>query len=731
MIGAKPRHLWIGIPLAFYLAFSLPYLDLPGLQYDELLFANAALGNVDGSFVEWQIRVLGRKVPLMLMEYIGALKAALYAPIFALFGLSPTTVRLPVILIGLATLLLTFALVRRLLGRSVALITLALLALDPTFIFANRLDWGPVALMLLLEVSSLYFLARWITGGEPRFLMIAGFLLGLGLYNKVIFIWYIAAFSVSLWLCFREHMGQLLNPRRLLLAAGAFLMGCLPLIAFNIASSKATFRYHELITQDWPSSLKYRYRLFRTTLDGSAVYDVVNRARVAETPDSSKIEPRNIFNRFIIGMGNLPLIEGTLLPPALVSALSVILVLFLLKRLEQKRQVFFFLLQFAFITVFICLTQEAIGPHHAIAIYPFPHVLIGLALWQVSRLCCARIVTRSLVSILCLSPLILTELTADARYVESFIIRGGVGGWSDAIYELAEFAKRHPDKTFLLMDWGFKNQLLLLSDGFVKKEEAFVPLVDLPVDDKILRLKPILTVEDAFFVFHAPPSESFPIFEAFRSALERYGLEGIPVRTFYQRDGRPIYLVYQVQRPDAENPGRKGRFFYLREAEDFNARSGGGLDLKQGASRGKALGDSWGQQRSDFVVYRFTLPRKVTNIYLYLRYAFEGREPHQYYLFIDGNLIECFRLPPTPGFGYSTGEWRTFMIRIGTLNAGNRELKFAPVFEGQIVNLDYFYLSEGEHSPPANPVVLPTKPERGTGNELQSGKPREPAANSQ
>jgi hypothetical protein len=44
---------------------------LPGLQYDEKLFANAALGNLDGTFVAWSVSVVGREVPMMLMGYIG------------------------------------------------------------------------------------------------------------------------------------------------------------------------------------------------------------------------------------------------------------------------------------------------------------------------------------------------------------------------------------------------------------------------------------------------------------------------------------------------------------------------------------------------------------------------------------------------------------------------------------------------------------------------------------
>ena len=148
-IRATPAFLLI--PIAVYLFFSLSDLDLPGLQYDEVLFANAALGNLDGSFVAWETTVAGYRLPVMLMPYIGAVKAYLYYPIFKFWGSGVAAVRLPVILLGLVTLIFTFALVRQTLGPCTALVGVVLLASDPTFIFMQKTDWGPIALMMALR----------------------------------------------------------------------------------------------------------------------------------------------------------------------------------------------------------------------------------------------------------------------------------------------------------------------------------------------------------------------------------------------------------------------------------------------------------------------------------------------------------------------------------------------------------------------------------------------------
>src|SRR5436190_21546306 len=130
----------VAVLCGIYLLFSCLHLKRPGLQYDEVLFANASLGNLDHSYViyEWKIGCI--HLPLMLMPYIGALKEYFYAPIFRFFSPSPIAVRLPVVIIGLITLIITYRLAYRILAERTAFIATALLAFDPSYIFHIRLD---------------------------------------------------------------------------------------------------------------------------------------------------------------------------------------------------------------------------------------------------------------------------------------------------------------------------------------------------------------------------------------------------------------------------------------------------------------------------------------------------------------------------------------------------------------------------------------------------------------
>ncbi len=90
--------------ISFFILLSIYNISYPGLNYDELFFTNAALGDLDGSFVGQKIW----NIPLYLMEYIGASKAWLYYLIFKIFGLSVTSIRIPVIIISSFGLFLYF-----------------------------------------------------------------------------------------------------------------------------------------------------------------------------------------------------------------------------------------------------------------------------------------------------------------------------------------------------------------------------------------------------------------------------------------------------------------------------------------------------------------------------------------------------------------------------------------------------------------------------------------------
>jgi 4-amino-4-deoxy-L-arabinose transferase-like glycosyltransferase len=105
-----------------------------------------------------------------------------------------------------------------------------------------------------MQISSLYCILRWRAEGRLRFLILGGFLLGLGLYNKVIFVWFLVALVISLMIFFYAQIKQKISWRAAISFIAAFLLGCLPLIAFNISKSMGPFAGRPGFSSNWSDS---------------------------------------------------------------------------------------------------------------------------------------------------------------------------------------------------------------------------------------------------------------------------------------------------------------------------------------------------------------------------------------------------------------------------------------------------------------------------------------------
>ena len=114
-----------------------------------------------------------------LLFYISAI-------VFKVLPLTITTVRLPMALIGgLLTPLLMFVVARRLIGQAMpALIAALVVALAPTHVVLSRqaLDY---VLPLPFVIGWLWCLHAFTTSRQPKFLTIAGVLLGVGCYSYI------------------------------------------------------------------------------------------------------------------------------------------------------------------------------------------------------------------------------------------------------------------------------------------------------------------------------------------------------------------------------------------------------------------------------------------------------------------------------------------------------------------------------------------------------------------
>ncbi|WP_324642600.1 glycosyltransferase family 39 protein [Pseudarthrobacter sp. LT1] len=100
-----------------------------------------------------------------------------------LFGFNPTAILLPQAVIGVATTLLIYAILRRCVSGVAALLGATAFFTTPIVTLMSRYN-NPDPLMLLLMVAALWFVLRSVETGRGRFFVVAGVLLGLAFMTK-------------------------------------------------------------------------------------------------------------------------------------------------------------------------------------------------------------------------------------------------------------------------------------------------------------------------------------------------------------------------------------------------------------------------------------------------------------------------------------------------------------------------------------------------------------------
>ncbi|MDT3396474.1 glycosyltransferase family 39 protein [Streptomyces sp. B1866] len=135
-----------------------------------------------------------------------------------LFGLGSWQVMVPQALIGVATVAVLYAAVRRRSGAVAGLVAGGVLALTPVAALMFRYD-NPDALLCLLSVAAVSFTLRALEDARTRWLLLAGACLGFGFLTKTLQAWLIVpAIAVGYAVCAPTPLARRLWQ---LLAAGA------------------------------------------------------------------------------------------------------------------------------------------------------------------------------------------------------------------------------------------------------------------------------------------------------------------------------------------------------------------------------------------------------------------------------------------------------------------------------------------------------------------------------
>jgi 4-amino-4-deoxy-L-arabinose transferase-like glycosyltransferase len=492
----------------------MSFLARPGIQEDEALFVSPFL-RADRPLYSWHFA--GVNVPIMLMDYIGGLKSWLYWPIFHFWPPSVWSIRLPVCLISVVTLVLFADLVRRVCNPRTAISAALFLATDAPFILTNAFDWGPVCLLLLGTVAFLSLLHRFVISGDRRILGAAFLIAGISVWYKAIFIFPLAAILVAGALTYGSEIRRDLSPRNVVLALIFFGLGSAPLIAFNLSHAGATFTASRYIGT---APISEKLLMLRRTLDGRALEHYMFRSSVGEKiPLAGAPLPELVASWYQQSQFH----PGSALFPGVAIAL---LALPFLRNSPLIRPLLFTWISFAIAGGSMLMFQGAgAGPHHTVLLYPAPQFIVaatGAALSQ-------RLRNFSAPAFIALSILVVgSNLWLLAQYHGAAGRNGFSVYWTDGGRNLAS-AIRSEALPVAFLDWGIEKG------------------VEIETRDSIIVLPYPAPRKGVLYVAHC---EGYVIDEPrssqYRQLVAASEFRVSASRAVPDRQGRPIFCLFRL-----------------------------------------------------------------------------------------------------------------------------------------------------------------------------------------
>jgi hypothetical protein len=532
-IGAKAGNAIALVACLFFFAAGQAFIPSLGIENDEALFANALYDRAPALY-----SIPGSGIPLMVITYLGALKAWIYAPIFRLFGAGVWQLREPSIIMGAVSIWLFFLLLRRVAGMRAAVIGTCLLAVDSDYLMTVCYDWGPVALQHLLLIGGALLVVRFCQTGKSRALAGGFFLFGLAMWDKALAIWLLSGMAVASLAIYGRRVLALFTIRRAAVAMAAFCVGALPLIAFNIHSDLSTFRQNVVReTNAFPTKAQFLSK----ALAGGGLFGYL------EFEDSQTASPHTPSGALGWTSAKLADVAGHPRRSGMLYLLLAALLAAPLAGWASMRAIFFCLVAGA-IAWFEMATNAYTGGsiHHTILLWPLPQAIVAISFAGASR----RLGRAGLVAVATVLLLFSTfGVLVTNEYHAQMVRNGGTAAWSPALFPLSDDLRARAPKAVFCMDWGMLNSLRLLHEGRIPlypgSDPVFPRRVLTPADRRLIEW--MLAQPDAVFVAHTPDAESFA------GANERLIQAAVDVG--YRREllaaiqdgyGRRVFEVYRM-----------------------------------------------------------------------------------------------------------------------------------------------------------------------------------------
>jgi hypothetical protein len=191
----------------------------------------------------------------------------------------------------------------------------------------------------------------------------------------------------------------------------------------------------------------------------------------------------------------------------------------------------------------ILATPRAVRIHHVLGAYPFPQLVVALALAQLAaawRGAAGRAVAAGIALIALGGNLYVTQRTWDT--IER---THGKLWWSDALSGFARELAAEPGAVAVGLDWGFFAQLRFLDRGLALREPVWRLLWAEP------GALPIALEGDerTHYLLWDRRDSVFPLGAALLDAVRRLGSERVEIRRHLDHEGDPAFISIRIAAP--------------------------------------------------------------------------------------------------------------------------------------------------------------------------------------
>lgn len=569
----------IGIIILCFIAISVHKIELPGLYEDEAFNAVPALEILQGRIFlpeAHSLKIIGKNFPVMITPFSGAFDAYVLIPLIYIFGLCVKTIRISQVFFAAFGIFLTYILCKRLFSRKVAVISAFLLAINPTFILLNRQGLMVSSINLPIMLVAILMMFLWYAKGKNAYLYSSFFILGIPLFNRANFFWPVLALLVSAFFVYKKEIMLLIKQRKLktdsliVYCFYFFLLGAGLFVYNNIQTGTAIkalidgIRPHSKdmglfwYFKDLLKNIELlTFMLSAANNAGSFGYSdgIINHAYPLLFLVSMVLTPFLLLKRreigilkkfFFLGLTVIFILLQT--PFSLKDAsaynlyvlypfVQVIIAVFLLEFyyfLKNTNSIFYLMCVFLALMALIIFFNIVGYLYWIVGV-----IFLALNLYFLVRKKGAKYFLTVFAGLL-----IFLELGIIFQYYKAVSKNGGVGHFSDAIYELSDFLKENKVSKPIAMDWGFRNRLLILTNGKVNCKAFYSERIR---NNKYFSrmCEKLLERPQNLYLVNVPDLDVRGTWPLFKEIAGSKGIIFREIKIFNQKDGRKIFSLYK------------------------------------------------------------------------------------------------------------------------------------------------------------------------------------------